>query len=117
MNETDLYFTHTIVGAPQTVMLGVRVTLPSVSLHGVEVNLSQGQSRVNQAWQDWLALQQHHSVTGRPLPRPGRTRRWLLRHSLTLALLGLASLSAGLALLAWQLLPWQTWLRPYLGYA
>jgi len=110
MNETDLYFTHTIVGAPQTVMLGVRVTLPAVSLHGVEVNLSQGHSRVSQAWQDWLVLHQDDPASGSPRTRPGPARRWLQRHSLALALLGLASSSAALGWLAWQF-----WLNAYWG--
>ncbi|MGY8905527.1 MAG: hypothetical protein ACKVIH_13355 [Burkholderiales bacterium] len=110
MNETDLYFTHTIVGAPQTVMLGMRVTLPKVSVHGVEVNMSQGHARISQAWQDWLMLHQDDTAPGTPRARPGPTRRWLQRYSLALALLGLASTAAAAGFMAWQL-----WLKIHWG--
>lgn len=107
MQESDLYFTHTIVGAPVSVILGVRVTLPQTTVGGVEVNLSQGHHRLSQAWQDWLMLQPESTATGQPRARPGRSRRWLLRYSLVLALLGLASLVAAGGLAAWLI-----WLRP-----
>lgn len=100
MSETDLYFTHTIVGAPVSVILGVRVTLPTTVRDGVEVNLSQGSSRISQVWQDWVLMQQ--GPAGRPQARPGPTRRWLLRHSLLLALLGLLFGGAALGFAAWQ---------------
>jgi hypothetical protein len=107
MQESDLYFTHTIVGAPVSVILGVRVTLPKTSIDGVEVSLSQSHHRVSQAWQDWLMLQPESPATGQPRVRPGRSRRWLLRYSMVLALLGLASLAAAGGLAAWLI-----WLLP-----
>ena len=47
MDSTDAFFTHTIVGAPLTVLLGRRQTLASLSSAGVEVDLAHGGHRLS----------------------------------------------------------------------
>ena len=102
MSEDDLYFTHAIVGAPQTMFLGERVTLPSVTIAGMQVNLLTGQSRASQAWQDWMTLHRQDPANGLPLCRPGGFMRWLVRHTVLVSIFilvtGLLALIAAVAL-------------------
>lgn len=96
MSDDDLYFTHAIVGAPQTVFLGDRVTVPSMAVAGMQVDLHTGHSRMSEAWQDWMVMHRRDPANGLPLRRPSPLMRWLVRHTL---LLGIVALVAGLAAL------------------
>lgn len=97
MLDNDQYFTQTIVGAPQTVLLGARVSLPKAIQAGMQINLQNGKSYFVQAWHDWVALHRHDLSTGLPQRRPGALLRWLNRHAL---LIGGIGFTFGLAALA-----------------
>lgn len=94
MNDTNAFFTQTIVGAPFSVPLGRRLTREQITQDGLVINLETGENRLTQAWRDWWVLSHAGDATGLPRLHPGRQRRWLERHALWLALLGLASLGA-----------------------
>ncbi len=105
MNESDAFFTHTIVGAPFSVVLGRRLGPKEMAAAGLQVNLGTGEHRLSEIWQDWLVLDHATDRPGRPRRHPGRARQWMERHALWLAAFGLASLllSAGL----WGALAWR----------
>ena len=104
MDDTDAFFTLTIVGAPTTWMLGRRLSATQARAQGVRVDLDSGRVRLSRAWRD-LALPGHEAgVDGRPRRRPGPAMRWLARHALPIAALGLAGLAASaivLGVAAW----------------
>ena len=94
MHESDAFFTHTIVGAPFTVLLGSRLSTQEFKAQGLDIDLPRGTSRLSEIWQDWWVLSHDLDPTGRPRRRPERFRRWLERHALWMALVGLVSLGA-----------------------
>ncbi len=100
MSDDDLYFTHAIVGAPQTVFLGDRVAMSNVSMAGMQVNLDTGKSHISEGWQTWMALYRHDSASGLPVRRPSRLQRWLLRHTVLISMvvfvLGVTALIASI---------------------
>jgi len=102
MNETDAFFTQTIVGAPFSVSLGRRLTKTQASQQGFAFDFETGQGRLTQAWQDWVVLSHVADPTGQPRRHPGALRRWLERQALWLAALGLFSLLV--SALFWALL-------------
>lgn len=105
MNESDAFFTHTIVGAPFSVVLGRRLGPREIAAAGLQVDLKTGKHQLGEIWQDWLVLDHTTDRPGRPRRHPGHVRMWLERHALWLATFGLASLllSAGL----WGVLAWR----------
>lgn len=94
MDDTDAFFTHTIVGAPFTTVLGKRMPSTALKRDGVKVHLASGESFLTAAWRDWLVLSHQNDPAGRPRRCPGQLRRWLERHALWLALAGVSSLLA-----------------------
>lgn len=94
MDATDAFFTHTIVGAPLSVLLGRRQSLPTSDPAGLEIDLSHGEARLSRVWEEWVLLTQACGPVGQPRMRPGRARRWLERHALWIGLAGLLSLLA-----------------------
>ena len=102
MNDTDAFFTQTIVGAPFSVMLGRRLGPKESSTAGIEVTLDTGAHRLSDVWNDWLVSHPALDKPGQPRVRPGNVRLWLERHALWLAALGLASLAV--SVLVWGLL-------------
>lgn len=101
MDKVDAYFTHTIVGAPVSVRLGERAKPPVAEVPGLRASLRTGRFRLNDVWQDWFVLSHELDRVGTPRLRPGRMRRWLERHALWLALLGLLSTAASVAHAIW----------------
>ncbi|MCU0762696.1 MAG: hypothetical protein ACK40L_13920 [Hydrogenophaga sp.] len=93
MNDSDAFFTHTIVGAPFSVVLGRRLGPRHTSTSGIEFHLGTGHHRLSEVWNDWLVSNPAFDVPGRPRRRPGRYRRILERHAFWLACFGLASLT------------------------
>lgn len=93
MTEQDAFFTHTIVGAPLSVVLGRRV--PGQNASGVEVDAQTGDARLSPAWQPWAIQRLSEWPVGVPMQRPGRWRRALERHALLIAGVGLVALVAG----------------------
>lgn len=101
MDETDAFFTHTIVGAPFSVLMGRRLKAEEMVAQGMEVDMKAGTHRLSDSWHDWWVMSHAGDLPGRPRPRPGRLRLWLERHALWLALLGLTlSLSSGVLWMA-----------------
>jgi hypothetical protein len=93
MDQSDAFFTHTIVGAPLTVLLGRRQPLPTSPHGGMEIETGTGQSRLSRNWADWAVLSHACDPVGHPRMRPGPLRRRLERHALLIALAGLAALT------------------------
>jgi len=91
MDETDAFFTHSIVGAPQSVLLGRRLGPREPAGQGLTLP-PDGRPGLTRLWQDWVVLSHACDPVGRPRLRPGPLRRSLERHALWIALLGLLSL-------------------------
>ena len=104
MDDSDVFFTQTIVGPPFTVLMGRRQTQTSASPEGLELNLATGEPRLTRLWREWLVLSHADDPAGQTRRRPGRVRRIMERHALWIALLGLTSLTA--SLLVWGLTAW-----------
>lgn len=92
MDETDAFFTHTIVGAPLSVLLGRRQAHPTALASGLKVDLGTGETRLSRLWQEWVVLSHACDPVGQPRLRPGRVRRALERHALWIALAGALAL-------------------------
>lgn len=92
MSETDAFFTHTIVGAPMSVLLG-RQAKPArrAGSEGLQIDMTQGRAMLSPAWQSWVIATQACAPVGIPRMRPTRARRWLERHALLIAAAGLFS--------------------------
>ncbi len=104
MDDTDAFFTQTIVGAPFTTVLGKRMRPGTVQRDGVRVNLETGDAFLTDVWRDWVVLSHQNDAAGQPRRRPGALRRWLERHALWLAMLGLFCLLG--AVIFWGMLLW-----------
>lgn len=104
MDDNDVFFTQTIVGAPFSVMLGRRQSHASPTPEGLELNLATGESRLTRLWREWLVLSHADDPAGQTRRRPGRIRRLMERHALWIALLGLTCLAA--SLIAWGFGTW-----------
>ncbi len=94
MDQTDAFFTQTIVGPPLTVLLGRRQATRITPGGGVEIQMNSGQTRLSTAWAEWAVLSHGGEPVGHPRMRPGPLRRWLERRALLIALAGLLSLVA-----------------------
>lgn len=92
MDETDAFFTHTIVGAPLSVLLGRRQAHPHPQAVGLKVDPVSGETRLSRIWQEWAVLSRACDPVGQPRVRPGRVRRALERHALWIALAGVLAL-------------------------
>lgn len=99
MNETDAFFTHSIVGAPRSLILGRRMHPAQLAREGIEIPRSANPPRLTRAWQDWMVLRHDDDRPGMPRPRPGKFRRFMERHALIVLLLGLALNIVGIALI------------------
>jgi hypothetical protein len=98
MDDTDAFFTQTIVGPPVSVLLGRQQSAERLAEQGLEVNLASGEARLSARWQEWILLGHGASTLGKPRQRPGVWRRRLERHAVWLALLGLLCLLVSVAL-------------------
>jgi hypothetical protein len=93
VTDIDAFFTQSIVGTPFSIALGQRLSSAQARELGLEVPLDSRAARLGRAWQDAALLRGAEFAQG-PRPRPGAVRRWLERHALVLAGLGLGSLIA-----------------------
>ncbi len=98
MDDTDAFFTQTIVGPPVSVLLGRQQAPEQIAAQGLDVNLASGEARLSILWQEWILLGHGAWALGRPRQRPGLWRRRLERHALWLALLGVLCLLVSVAL-------------------
>lgn len=104
MDETDAFFTQTVVGSPVSVMLGRRRPPGVARAEGLEVNLQTGENALSRLWKDWVVLSHACDPVGQPRLRPGRLRGFLERHALWLGALGLCSFAA--SLFVWGVILW-----------
>lgn len=105
MSETDAFFTHTIVGAPMSVLLGRQMRPPDDrASEGLQVDPAQGDDVLSPSWRAWIVATQACTPVGVPRMRPTAGRRWLERYALVIAGAGLLSLLA--TALFWGLTPW-----------
>lgn len=104
MDDTNAFFTQTIVGAPLSVLLGRQLAASRVKTPGIEVNMLGADTRLSQVWNDWIVMTHASERIGRPQRRAGPTRRWLERHALWLAALGVSSLVCTAVI--WGLMTW-----------
>ncbi|MGS5086967.1 hypothetical protein ACVC7V_10690 [Hydrogenophaga sp. A37] len=104
MDDTDAFFTQTVVGTPFTVMLGRRRAPGTPGAEGIAIGLRTGESVLTRMWQDWVVLSHADDPVGQPRRRPSRVRRVLERHALWLAVLGMGSFLVSLAL--WGAMLW-----------
>ena len=105
MNDTDAFFTHTIVGAPLSVLMGRRNQADNKSLHGVEIDLQTGEGRLSRMWHDWVVLNHTGDAVGRTRRRPGPIRRKLEHYALLIAMFGLISVTITVAY--WGIVLWR----------
>lgn len=110
MDETDAFLTHTIVGAPFSVLLGRRQSPAKVSTQGLEVSLGKASVGLTDGWRSWAVLTHIESPAGTPRQRPRRFRRWLERHALVIALTGLLMMLGSAVFWAIVWLPATGWL-------
>ncbi len=110
MDETDAFFTHSIVGAPFSVLLGRRQGIAPASTQGLEVSLARGNVGLSEGWRSWVVLDHLDTPAGTPRRRPKRLRRWLERHALLIALLGLVMVMGSAVFWAIVWLPSSGWL-------
>jgi hypothetical protein len=106
MTDNDAFFTHTIVGAPFSVLLGRRRSGQDAAAAGIEVDLAGAEVRLGTPWQDAFILGRAADTRGRPRRRPGTALRWLERHALLVAAAGLAALACSGVVLLIGLKPW-----------
>jgi hypothetical protein len=109
MDEQDAYFTHAIVGAPFSLLMGRRMDGADLAAAGLVVEPDTGTTRLSPAWQAWAIDRAQDWPAGVPRRRPRGLRRWLERHAIGLALLGLVSLATGCGLAVWALNGMQGW--------
>ena len=62
-----------------------------------------------EGWRNWALLDHLDTPAGQPRRRPKRLRRWLERHALLIALLGLLMLAGSAVFWAITLLPATGW--------
>jgi ketosteroid isomerase-like protein len=93
MDDTDRYFTHTIVGAPFTLMLGERAASPAQAaplFSGVQVSAHDGSRSLSAVWREDVLLRRPGDpwLAGTPRRWPGPARVWVERHALWLGASG-----------------------------
>lgn len=96
MTEEDLFFTHTIVGSALSLPLGRIPTHAAAVQAGLQVNMRNASTSLDQVWKDWILLQCAYPYAGRHRRAPGAMRRGLERHALLIACFGLVALLGAL---------------------
>jgi hypothetical protein len=100
MTEDDMFFTHTIVGSALSLPLGAAPTHATPAQGGVQVNMRDASTSLDQVWKDWVVMQGAYPYIGRPRRAPGALRRGLERYALLIAVVGLLLVSGAVVLAA-----------------
>ena len=113
MQDADLYFTHTIVGAPMTVALGRPQRAPAHHAGAMVLDAGTGRAQLTPSWGEWLAARTAtHAPAGKPWRRPGSLRRFVARHAVLLAASGwLVALATAAGWAAFAAPQWLHWLQ------
>jgi hypothetical protein len=90
MTEDDMFFTHTIVGSALSVHLGQAAVMPAGPSPGLQVNMRNAGTSLDQVWKDWILVQGAYPYVGLPRRAPSALRRKIERYSLLIGALGLA---------------------------
>jgi hypothetical protein len=98
MTEEDMFFTHTIVGSALSLPLGHIPTHAAAVQAGLQVDMRNASTSLDQVWKDWVLLQGAYPYAGRHRRAQGALRRSLERHALVIAGLGLVMLLGALLL-------------------
>ena len=89
MSDADAFFTHTIVGAPMSVLLGRQMHPANHQANeGLQIDPASGDDALSPGWRSWIITTQAHAPVGIPRMRPTRTRHWLERYALVIAATG-----------------------------
>ena len=94
MSEHDTFFTLSIVGAPQQVVMGRRMRPSDAQTEGLRAALQSDNAVLTRLWREKVLIASGKDLLGVPRPEPGVLRRWLERHALWLAALGLGGMAA-----------------------
>lgn len=105
MTEADAFFTQTIVGAPQSVLLGRRIERPVAAGEGLQAAMHTGETLLSPGWREWIVNSRACAPVGQPRWRPGPWRCWLERHAFWIGALGLTCLTTSGALF-WVVTRW-----------
>ncbi len=102
MSDHDTFFTLSIVGPVQQVLMGRRMRPSEVPTEGLRIALSSHDSTLTRLWRERVLLAGAQDRLGQPQPTAGALRRWLERHALWLACSGLLAWSATAVFWGWQ---------------
>jgi hypothetical protein len=94
MSDHDTFFTLSIIGTQQQVLMGRRMRPSDVHDEGLRIALQSGDSLLTQIWRERVLLSTGKDHVGMPRPQPSALRCWLERHALVIALLGLTGVAA-----------------------
>lgn len=104
MTDEDIFFTHTVVGHAMSIEMGRPMDRKSANAQiqapGSQAGFAGGHFSLPQVWKEWCLIQGAYPYAGLPRRRPGRYRRWLERHALILASVGVLMLLSATGLLA-----------------
>jgi hypothetical protein len=102
MQDADLYFTQTIVGAPMTLPLGRPLRRAARHAAALEIDPRTGHAALTPGWQEWLdAHTQTEAPAGAAWRRPGALRRFLVRRTVLVSASGWLVAALLAAALAW----------------
>lgn len=95
-----MFFTHTIVGSALSVPLGNGFTRATSGQSGLQVNMRNASTSIDEVWKDWVLLQGAYPYVGRPRRAQGSVRRSLERHALLIASLAVLALAGAVIAIA-----------------
>lgn len=105
MSDNDVFFTLSIIGARQKVLMGRRMRPADAQTEGLRVAMGAGESQLSRFWHETVLIATERDALGVPRPQPSALRRWLERHALWIATLGVCCLAASAVFWGLQ---WQT---------
>ena len=104
MQSTDDIFTHTIVGGQCSVVLGRTVPAADLRAKGIYVYPRDSRLNISENLAQYVLFLRPHEAPGTPHHVFGRSRRWLEKYAILIALAGLTSLFCALLITTIQLL-------------
>ncbi len=93
MSDNDAFFTLSIVGTRQKVLMGRRMRPSDVQSDGLRVAMGVEHTHLSRLWHEHVLLATGRDAEGVPRPEPSRVRRWVERHALWIGALGLIGMA------------------------